>query len=138
MDHFHPAASQGALLDLSSLSLAYLGDAVFELMVRTELALHRRTAPGRLHRAAMAYVTAPHQARMAAALTPLLTEEEADVYRRGRNAAPHSIPKHATRAEYQAATGLEALFGWLYLRGAQDRLEVLFAAACAALREEGE
>lgn len=138
MDHFHPSASRDALLDLSSLSLAYLGDAVFELMVRTELALHRRTAPGRLHRAAMDYVTAPRQARMAAALLPLLSEEEADVYRRGRNAAPHSIPKHATRAEYQAATGLEALFGWLYLRDAQERLEDLFAAGCAAAREEDE
>ena len=61
-------------------------------------------------------------------LLPLLTDEEADVYRRGRNTAPHSVPRAATRAQYQSATGLEALFGWLYLQGRTDRLNELFEA----------
>ena len=59
-------------------------------------------------------------------LLPLLTDEESDVYRRGRNTAPHSVPRAATRAQYQSATGLEALFGWLYLQGRTDRLNELF------------
>ena len=59
-------------------------------------------------------------------LLPLLTPEEADVYRRGRNTAPHSVPRAATRAQYQSATGLETLFGWLYLQGRTDRLNELF------------
>ena len=59
-------------------------------------------------------------------LLPLLTDEEADVYRRGRNTAPHSVPRAATRAQYQSATGLEALFGWLYLQGRTGRLNELF------------
>ena len=60
-------------------------------------------------------------------LLPQLSEEEADVYRRGRNTAPHSVPRAATRAQYQSATGLEALFGWLYLQGRTDRLNQLFS-----------
>ena len=61
-------------------------------------------------------------------ILPMLTEEEADVFRRGRNTAPHSVPKAASRREYQAATGFEALFGWLYLQGRTERLNQLFAA----------
>ena len=74
----------------------------------------------------MSYVAAPAQAAAMERLLPLLTDEEADVYRRGRNTAPHSVPRAATRAQYQSATGLEALFGWLYLQGRTDRLNQLF------------
>ena len=73
-------------------------------------------------------VSAPAQAAAMERLLPLLTDEEADVYRRGRNTAPHSVPRAATRAQYQSATGLEALFGWLYLQGRTDRLNELFEA----------
>lgn len=128
MNYFHLHEEREELLKMSNLSLAYLGDAVFEIMVRSFLCLHKKTSPGKLHRAAMDYVTAPKQAAMAERIYPLLTEEEADTFRRGRNASPHSIPKSATRAEYQTATGLEALFGWLYLRGETERLNTLFTA----------
>ena len=71
-------------------------------------------------------VCAPQQARFAEKLLPLLTEDEASVFRRGRNANVHSIPHHADRADYQKATGLEALFGWLYLRDDHARINELF------------
>ena len=112
---------------MSNLGLAYLGDAVYEVMVRAWLCLHGRLTPGRLHRAALDYVAAPRQAAMAQQLLPLLTEEELRAYKRGRTANPHAHPKGATRQEYQIATGLEALFGWLYLQGETDRLNELFA-----------
>jgi len=81
-----------------------------------------------LHRATIELVCAPAQARFSARILPLLTEAEHDVFRRGRNANVHSIPQHASRAEYQQATALEALLGWLWLRGEQDRINELFAA----------
>lgn len=73
----------------------------------------------------------PAQAARLERILPLLSEEEADVFRRGRNTAPHSVPKAASRQEYQAATGLEALFGWLYLQGRTDRLNQLFETMMA-------
>ena len=79
----------------------------------------------------MRYVAAPAQAARFARIAPMLTEEEQDVFRRGRNTAPHSVPKAASRGEYQTATGFEALFGWLYLQGRTDRLNELFDAMMA-------
>ena len=84
------------------------------------------TAKG-LHRATVALVCAPKQAELAQRILPLLTEEEQAVFRRGRNANVHSIPTHASRAQYQQATALEALLGWLHLSGRHDRVEQLFA-----------
>lgn len=127
MDYFHLSEDQQDLLKMSNLGLAYLGDAVYEVMVRAWLCLHGRLTPSRLHRAALDYVAAPRQAVMAQRLLPLLTEEELRAYKRGRNATPHAHPRGATRQEYQIATGLEALFGWLYLQGETDRLNELFA-----------
>ena len=127
MDYFHCNASRDQLGAISNLGLAHLGDAVFEVMVRAWLCLHgKASAPG-LHKAAVRYVAAPAQAKMVERILPLLDEEEGDVYRRGRNSSPHSIPQNASRAEYQSATGLEALFGWLYLQGRTGRLNELFA-----------
>lgn len=128
MDYFHLNASREELLNMSSLGLAHLGDGVFELMVRAWLCLHGKVKVKDLHRATVRYVAAPAQAAAMERLLPLLTDEEADVYRRGRNTAPHSVPRAATRAQYQSATGLEALFGWLYLQGRTDRLNKLFEA----------
>ena len=128
MDYFHLNASREELLNMSSLGLAHLGDGVFELMVRAWLCLHGKVKVKALHRATVRYVAAPAQAAAMERLPPLLTDEEADVYRRGRNTAPHSVPRAATRAQYQSATGLEALFGWLYLQGRTDRLNELFEA----------
>lgn len=126
MDYFHLQVSREDLLKMSSLGLAHLGDGVFELMVRSWLCLHGKAKVKDLHRATVAYVAAPAQAAAVERLLPLLTDEETDVYRRGRNTAPHSVPRAATRAQYQSATGLEALFGWLYLQGRTDRLNELF------------
>ena len=72
-------------------------------------------------------MAAPAQARSVERILPLLTGEEGDVFRRGRNTSPHSVPQNASRADYQAATGLEALFGWLWLQGRTERLNQLFA-----------
>ena len=127
-DYFHLEVPEGDLLNLSSLALAHVGDAVFEVMVRSWLCLHGKAKAGALHKAAVGYVSAPAQAAMTELILPLLTPEEHDVFRRGRNTAPHSIPRAASRGEYQAATALEALFGWLYLRGRTGRLNQLFAA----------
>lgn len=126
MDYFHLSAPKQDLLNMSSLGFAYLGDAVYEVMVRAWLCLHDKLTPGRQHKAALAYVAAPRQAALLERILPLLTQEEAQVLKRGRNASPHSYPKGATRQEYLAATGLETLFGWLYLRGETDRLNTLF------------
>ena len=125
-DYFHLQAGGDEIRAISSLGLAHLGDAVFELMVRSWLCLHGKATAKGLHRAAVRYVAAPAQARAAERIQGLLTQEEADVFRRGRNASPHSIPQGASRAEYQAATALEALFGWLYLQGRTGRLNELF------------
>ena len=126
-DYFHLDMDRGPLLSLSTLGLAHLGDGVFEVMVRSWLILHGRAKAKDLHRATVQYVAAPAQAERFERIQPRLTDEEADVFRRGRNTAPHSIPKAASRAQYQTATGLEALFGWLYLQGRTERLNELFA-----------
>lgn len=126
-DYFHLNMDRDALLNLSGLGLAHLGDSVFEVMVRSWLCLHGKAKAKDLHRAAVDYVSAPSQAARMERIMPMLTQEEAGVFRRGRNTAPHSVPKAASRGEYQTATGLEALFGWLYLQGRTDRLNELFS-----------
>ena len=126
-DYFNLNMPRQELLTLSSLGLAHLGDSVFEVMVRSWLCLHGKAKARDLHRATVKYVAAPAQAAMVQKILPILTQEEQDVYRRGRNTAPHSIPKAASRGEYQTATALEALFGWLYLQGRNDRLNLLFS-----------
>lgn len=127
-DYFHLNIEREPLLNLSSLSLAHLGDSVYEVMVRSWLCLQGKARVKDLHRATVRYVAAPAQAARFARIEPMLTPEEADVFRRGRNTAPHSVPKAASRGEYQTATGVEALFGWLYLQGRTDRLNQLFDA----------
>ena len=131
IDYFHLNMDAEQLLNLSSLGLAHLGDGVFELMVRSWLCLHGKATSKGLHRATVRYVAAPAQALLVQKILPVLTEEEADVFRRGRNTSPHTVPKAASREEYQAATGLEALFGWLYLQGRTERLNELFEVIMA-------
>lgn len=130
-DYFHLNAERETLLNLSSLGLAHLGDSVFEIMVRSWLCLRGKAKVKDLHRATVKYVAAPAQAQRFDRIAPMLTEEEQDIFRRGRNTAPHSVPKAATRAQYQTATGLECLFGWLYLQGRTQRLNELFDAMMA-------
>ena len=126
MDYFHLCAGQDTMEQISVLGLAHLGDGVYELMVRAWLCLHGKATNKGLHRAAVTYVSAPAQAQRAQKILPVLTQEEQDVFRRGRNAQVHSIPSHASRAQYSTATALEALFGWLYLGGQRQRASDLF------------
>lgn len=126
-NYFQLDVSPDQLRAISTLGLAHLGDGVFELMVRSWLCLHGKATSKGLHKATVRYVAAPAQAKAVEKILPLLTEEEGDVFRRGRNTSPHSVPQNASRADYQAATGLEALFGWLWLQGRTDRLNELFA-----------
>ncbi len=118
---------------LSVLSLAHVGDAVYELLVRTRLAEGGKGKVVDLHRAAVSIVRAPAQAKAAAVILPLLTEEERAVYKRGRNSHVNSVPHAASKAEYHAATALEAVFGWLHLAGEGERVRELFAAIAEAL-----
>lgn len=126
MDYFHLNADANQLAAISNLGLAHLGDGVYELMVRSYLCLHGKSTNKGLHKAAVGYVSAPAQAAAVKVILPLLSEEEQEVFRRGRNASPHTIPAHAAREDYAAATALETLFGWLWLRGEQGRLNELF------------
>lgn len=111
---------------LSPLALAHVGDAVYDLLVRTELALRGRLRADSLHKETVALVNARAQHGAAELLLPHLTEEESAVFRRARNAKVHSVPKNAELADYHGATGLEALFGWLWLSGREERIRELF------------
>lgn len=126
MDYFHLNRSPDEIRAVSNLGLAHVGDGVFELMVRSWLCIHGKATNRGLHKATIKYVSAPAQAKAAEKILPLLTQEEADVFRRGRNSNPHTVPKAASREEYQTATALEALFGCLWLKGETERLNELF------------
>ena len=126
MDYFHLNQPADEIRAVSNLGLAHVGDGVFELMVRSWLCVHGKATNRGLHKATIRYVSAPAQAKAAEKILPLLSEEETDVFRRGRNANTHTIPKAASREEYQAATALEALFGYLWLKGETGRLNHLF------------
>lgn len=125
-DYFHPELTRDHILEISSIGLAHMGDAVFELLVRTWLCTHGGATGKGMHRAAIRLVCAESQAEKAEKILPLLTEEEQAVFRRGRNAQVHSVPAHASRAQYAEATALEALLGWLYLQGQTERINELF------------
>ena len=105
----------------SPLTLAYIGDAVFDLIIRSVLVNKGNTAVNNLHKKASAIVKAPSQAGIAAAIMDDLTDEEKDIYRRGRNSKPHTKAKNASTMEYLEATGFEAVMGFLYLTGNMDR-----------------
>lgn len=111
---------------LSNLGLAHIGDGVFELLCRSYLCARGEKTVERLHHDTIQLVKAPAQAAFVDRLLPRLTEEELVYYRRGKNAHVHAVPKNATREQYAKATGLEALFGALYLLGRTDRLNELF------------
>ena len=112
---------------LNALTLAFLGDGVFDLLVRTQLVQSCDYPAGKLHQMAVRQVCCQAQAKQMQQILPMLSEQELAVYKRGRNAHTNHTPKNATNAEYHAATGCEALFGYLYLKGEMDRLKELFA-----------
>ncbi|MDD6160084.1 MAG: ribonuclease III domain-containing protein [Oscillospiraceae bacterium] len=126
MDYFHLSASPDTIAGLSSLGLAHLGDGVYELMVRSWLCLKGKATNKGLHKAAITYVSAPAQAQRCRKFLPVLTEEEQEVFRRGRNSHTAAVPKGASVGEYHTATAMEALFGYLWLKGETDRLNQLF------------
>ncbi|MCR5664614.1 MAG: ribonuclease III [Oscillospiraceae bacterium] len=126
---FERSMSREQVNTVSALGLAHVGDGVYELLVRARLCERGERNIGMLHRDTVAAVNAAAQARAAEKLLPLLTEEEFDVFRRARNTKVHGVPAHASVGDYHAATGLEALFGWLYLLGRTERIEELFEAA---------
>lgn len=128
MDLFKPNIDEKQVGAMSMLGLAHIGDAVYELLTRTRLCGLGVTKVSELHRMTVATVNAPAQAEAAQRILPKLTEEEAAIYRRGRNTKVNSVPQKADIAQYHAATGLEALFGWLYLLGRLDRIGELYAA----------
>ena len=105
----------------SPLALAYIGDAVYDLIIRTVVVGRANRPSGDLHRIAVKYVSATAQAKIAQVLLEEFTEEEQAVYRRGKNAKPHTMAKNASAKEYLQATGLEAVFGYLYLTEQTDR-----------------
>lgn len=113
---------------LSPLTLAFLGDTVFDLLVRSELVCEANRPVKELHSAASKRVCAGAQADGIRSILDTLSEEELDVFKRGRNAHTGAIPKHASSADYHYATGLESLFGWLYLKGETERIIQLFGA----------
>ena len=125
-DHFHVKLADDAIREISSIGLAHLGDAVYELLVRAWLCEQGKATGKGLHRATVAMVKAPAQAARTERILPLLTEEEMGVFRRGRNANVNNIPHNASRSDYQKATALEALFGYLYLQNKQERINELF------------
>lgn len=128
MNYFEPRLAPDELRALSAIALAHIGDGVYELLVRTWLCVHGKATGRDLHRATIALVCAPAQAERVQRILPLLTDEEQAVYRRGRNANVHTMSRSATPAQYHAATGLECLMGYLYLKGDKTRAEQLFRA----------
>ncbi len=126
MNYFSPEMQTQNVNKISMLGLAHVGDAVYELLVRTYLCDQGHCSVSELHRLTVSMVNAPAQARAAEKLIPALTEEELSVYRRGRNTRVNSVPHNADIGQYHAATGVEALFGWLYLQGRLERIGELF------------
>lgn len=133
MENYFNMNLQKAEIDaISNLGLAHMGDCVFEILCRAYLCAQGEKTVDRLHRDTISMVKATSQAAFADKLLPLLSEEELSYYRRGKNAHVHAVPKSATPAQYAKATGLEALFGALYLAGRTERLNELFCAVMEA------
>lgn len=110
----------------NGLSLAFIGDAVYEILVREHLLEHGSLQVGKLHKMAVEMVRASFQANVFDFLEPIVSEEENGILHRGRNASATHIPKGANAIEYRKATGVEALFGWLYLEQKNERINELF------------
>ena len=118
---------------ISNLGLAHMGDCVYELLCRAYLCAHGGKTVSQLHQETIRMVKATAQAKFADRMLPLLTEEELAYYRRGKNSHVHAVPKSATPAEYAKATGVETLFGALFLLGRKDRANELFMTVMEAV-----
>ena len=134
MEHYFKMNLEKKDIDaISNLGLAHMGDCVFEILCRGYLCARGGKNVGNLHRDTINMVKASSQAAFADKLIPMLTEEELAYYRRGKNSHVHAVPKSCTPAEYAKATGLEALFGALYLLGRQERINELFVTVMEEL-----
>ncbi|MCM1122902.1 MAG: ribonuclease III [Eubacterium sp.] len=120
----------------SPLTLAYIGDAIYDLVIRSIVVERGNRSANNLHKKTVAYVNARVQAKMIDALESELTEEEAAVYHRGRNAKSYTAAKNASIIEYRKATGLEAVCGYLYLQGQQERMLYLIREAITRIGME--
>ena len=117
--------SEAEVRELSPLALAYIGDACFEILVRSEI-LDVRKNPNKLHRESIRFVRAKSQRELFEKIEENLTEEEIKIFKRGRNAKSHTVPKNADPIDYRIATGVEALFGYLYLLKRYNRIREIF------------
>ena len=117
---------------ISNLGLAHMGDCVYELLCRAYLCAHGGKTVSQLHQETIRMVKATAQAKFADKMLPLLTEDELAYYRRGKNSHVHAVPKSATPAEYAKATGVETLFGALFLLGRTERANELFMTVMEA------
>ena len=113
----------------SPLALAYIGDAVYELIVRDRIVREGSRQVNKLHHEAVHYVNAGAQSKLILKMQPLLTPQELRIYKRGRNAVSHTVPKNQDVADYRRATGFEALVGWLFLNGSYERILELLKSA---------
>jgi len=125
-NYFDIDLSSDEIMNISSLGLAYIGDAVYELITRLYLCQNGAKFAGNMHEAAIARVSAHSQAKAFKIIESRLTEDEIAIYMRGRNAHPKSTPKNVSRSEYHCATGFEALFGYLYITKQTDRINELY------------
>jgi len=132
-DIFHIEHGQPELY--SPLALAYIGDSVFDIMIRTMKVSQVNKQVNKYHKDVSKIVCAPAQAKMIMALKEHLTEEERDIYKRGRNANSYTKAKNATRTEYRKATGFEAVLGYLYLKEDFERLTDVVKMGLEALQE---
>lgn len=126
-DYFCPKMELRDINNISMLGLAHIGDGVYELLTRTMLCSDGNKRVTELHKKCVSIVNAPAQAAAMERLMPHLTADELALYKRGRNAKVNSVPHKADIGQYHAATGLEALFGWLYLQGMTERINELYA-----------
>lgn len=127
-NYFQMNFTKAQVDEISNLGLAHMGDCVFEILCRAYLCASGGKTVDRLHRETIRMVKATSQAEFVEKLLPLLSEEELAYYRRGKNSHVHAVPKSATPQQYAKATGLEALFGALYLMGRTERINELFRA----------
>ncbi len=118
--------SREEIRSYSPAALAFFGDCAWEILVRKYILSGGNAPSGKLHNRSVEMVRASYQSAAAELIEDILTEEEADIFRRGRNASGIQVPKSSTPAEYHRATGLEALFGYLFLTGGYDRANQLF------------
>jgi len=129
MEVIFPQMTEKQANAISTLGLAHIGDCVYELCVRTMLCMKGEKAVGQLHHHTVAIVNATYQANAAQRILEELSPAEVSAFRRGRNAKVNSVPHNSSLHDYHMATGLETLFGWLYLTGKSERIEQLFYKA---------